>query len=116
MGLAAGSLRHRLDLEQRVETQDLKTGDMVYTWEAVATSLACSIEPMSAREFLQAQAIESAASVRVVIRWRNDVVAKMRLRDPLDGTIYNVLGVLADKDSNREYLTLPCSVGSADHG
>jgi hypothetical protein len=31
-----------------------------------------------------------------------------------NGTIYNIHGVLPDKKSGREYLTLACSTGAND--
>ena len=79
---------------------------MIPGWQDVATVWA-SIEPLSAREFIAAQAVQSDVSVRVSVRYRPGITAAMRLLH--DGKTYNITGVLADKDSGREYLTLPCA-------
>lgn len=110
-GIASGKLRHKVALQKQVRTQDPETGAMVTTWQTVANVWA-SVEPLSAREFIAAQAAQSAVSARIVIRHRPDVDATMRILHR--GRIYNIEGVLADPRSGREYLTLPCSEGVND--
>lgn len=114
MSFNAGQLRHRLDLQEKQETQDQTTGDVTAQWVTVAAALAASIEPLSAREFVAAQAVDSGVSVRVTIRARAGVVAKMRLVDVVTGKVYNIAGVLTDKQSGTQYMTLPCSEGTND--
>ena len=116
MTLEAGRLRHRVKIQRKVESQDSTTGAMNVTWEDVATVWA-AIEPVSAREFIQSKAYQSEVSARVVIRHREDVTASMRLvhsRPNKADKIYNIEGVLPDKDSGLEYLTLPVSAGVND--
>ena len=79
---------------------------MTTTWATVATVWA-AVEPLSAREFIAAQAVQSNVSVRITMRYRPGITSAMRLLH--DGKVYNITGVLADKDSGREYLTLPCA-------
>ena len=104
--MRAGKLRHRIALQRKAQTQNPITGAMVTTWVDVATVWA-AVEPLSAREFIAAQAVQSDVSVRVSVRYRPGITAAMRLLH--DGKTYNITGVLADKDSGREYLTLPCA-------
>lgn len=111
MSIASGKLRHKVALQRRVRTQDPVTGEITYQWQTVANVWA-SVEPLSAREFISAQAVQSKVSARIVIRHRSDVDASMRImhRDKL----YNIEGVLSDPRSGLEYLTLPCSEGVSD--
>ena len=104
--LKAGNLRHRIALQRKQQTQNPQTGAMVTTWVTEATVWA-AVEPLSAREFIAAQAVQSDVSVRIRVRYRPGITSAMRLLH--DGKVYNITGVLADKDSGREYLTLPCS-------
>ena len=110
--LKSGTLRHRVDIEQQVHTQNPQTGEMVTTWSVFAASIPASIEPLSAREFVQAAATQSQVTARVVMRYRAGVTAAMRIKH--GSTIYNIHGVLADKVSGQEYLTLPVSEGLND--
>ena len=109
--MRTGKLRHRITLQRPGLSQDPQTGEMVPGWQDVATVWA-SIEPLSAREFIAAQAGQSEVSARVVIRHRDDVDATMRAL--YRGKLYNIHGVLADQKSGLEYLTLPVSEGARD--
>ena len=111
MALSAGRLRHRVRIERPTYAQDPVTGEMVKSWELVpgAESVPAAIEPLSVREFMAAQQMQSEVSARIVIRRRPGIDATMRLVHR--GKIYNIHGVLPDADSGLEYLTLPCSQG-----
>lgn len=111
MALSAGRLRHRIRIERPGYTQDPITGEMTQGWELVADKVPAAIEPLSAREFIAAQAVQSAVTARIVIR-RRDVDAAMRIIHR--GRIYNIHGVLPDPKSGLEYVTLPCSEGVND--
>ena len=104
--LKAGNLRHRIALQRKQQTQNPQTGALLTTWVTEATVWA-AVEPLSAREFVAAQAVQSNVSVRITVRYRPGITAAMRILH--DGKVYGITGVLADKDSGREYLTLPCS-------
>lgn len=119
-----GRLRHRVRVERLEDvpdsngdsTQDSTTGEVTREWTLIRRQWA-AIEPLSAREFIQSQAPQSAASVRITLRWFSDLDGSIRLvyeRTGLDDVVYNVLGVLPDKDDGQEYVTLPCSVGVGD--
>jgi len=108
--IEAGRLRHRVVLQNPVETQDQDNGSVIVSWQDVAT-LWASIEPLSAREFVVAQAEDSKVTTRITIRYRSNINAKMRLYHAAKDQYYNIEGVLSDKDSGLEYITLPCSEG-----
>lgn len=108
--LPAGKLRHRVILERPYFIQNSDTGDMVASWEQFATVWA-AIEHISGREFVAAQAEESEVIGRITIRYRNDVLANMRIYHPATGLTYDIQAVLPDLESNRKFLTLPVSQG-----
>lgn len=109
--MEAGKLRHRITIQRPIRTQNPVSGTITQAWEDVATVWA-SIEALSAREFIAAQAVQSKVAARVVIRYREGIDASMRILHK--GKIYNIEGVLPDPKSGREYLTLPCSEGVND--
>lgn len=110
--MRAGKLRHRIRIERPGYTQDPITGEIRHEWELVADKVPAAIEPLSAREFIAAQAAQSEVTARIVIRRRDDIDATMRIIHR--GRIYNIHGVLPDPKSGLEYLTLPCSEGVND--
>lgn len=113
MSLPAGKLRHRVKLERPTYSQNTTTGEMTPTWTDEGT-VSATIEPSSAREFIAAQVTQSQIDTRITIRYRDDVAANWRATHIVNGSpgkIYNIYGALPDKESGREYLTLPCSSG-----
>lgn len=108
--IQAGKLRHRVILQNPVETQDQTTGAVIVSWQDIAT-LWSRIQPLSAREFIAAQAEASKVTTRITIRYRADISAKMRFYHAAKNQYYNIEGVLADEDSGLEYIILPCSEG-----
>jgi SPP1 family predicted phage head-tail adaptor len=105
----AGKLRHRVDFERRINTQDPVTGEVVPVWQKLATAVPASIEPLSAREFLAAKSLQSEVTTRIVVRYRAGLNAAMRIKH--GSRIYNPEGFLADPITGLEYLTIPCSEG-----
>lgn len=116
MNLKAGPLRHRIRLDRPTYVQNTTTGEQTLTWVVVATVWA-RIEPLSAREFIAAQANQSEITARIVIRYRSDVLPSWRavhMVNGVAGKVYNIHGVLADPESGLEWTTLPVSAGVND--
>ena len=124
MSIEAGRLRHRVRIERYAELldsngnvlQDPVSGEIPREWQEVATVWA-EIAPISGREFIMSQAIQSQVTARLTIRHRDDVDASMRavhVRKGRPDVVYNIKGVLADVESGLEYLTLPCSQGTGN--
>ncbi len=109
--IAAGRLRHRVQLQRQVYGQSPATGAQTVSWEPLADVWA-EVAPLSAREFVAAKAIDSEVTLRVTIRHREGVTDKCRVL--FRGKILNIHGVLPDPVSGLEYLTLPCSEGVND--
>jgi SPP1 family predicted phage head-tail adaptor len=108
MGIAAGSLRHRVTLQQPVQSRNETTGEAIDVWVAVDEVWA-AVEPLSAREFIQSAALQAEVVARITIRYRSDLLPTWRIVHG-DKT-YSIEGILADKESGVEYLTLPVSQG-----
>ncbi|GAA3721146.1 phage head closure protein [Oceanisphaera sediminis] len=109
--MRSGKLRHRITIERPGQTQDPDTGEILPDWTPVATVWA-SVEPLSAREFIAADAGQSKISAKVVMRYRSGIDATMRLLHR--GQAYNIHAPLPDPESGRHYLTLPVSMGTND--
>lgn len=107
MNLDAGRLRHRVAIERFEVTQDSVTGAVTESWTEIAKVWA-AVEPLSAREFVQSAAGQSEVTARITIRTR-EILATDRIIHR--GVAYNIRGVLADKDSGLEYITLPVGTG-----
>lgn len=107
--LHAGRLRHRVTIERRITTQD-SNGDVVVEWEPLVENEPAAIEPLSVRDFIASQAVQSEITTRITIRHRAGLTSDMRIRH--GDTIYNPQGWLADPDSGLEYLTAPCTQGA----
>lgn len=110
--MKAGKLRHRIIIQHHDSFQDMNTGEMVTGWTDFA-SVWASVEPLSARDFIAAQANQSEISARIVIRYRPGILSTMRIIHR--GKVYNIEGPpLPDADSGLEYLTLVVSAGVND--
>lgn len=110
MSIGAGDLRHRVLIQQQVTTRD-DDGVSHTTWVDVAAVWA-SVEPLSAREFIQSGQTQAAVTARITIRYRAGLQASMRILHR--GQVYNIAGLLPDKVSGLEYITIPVSAGVND--
>lgn len=108
--VATGTLRHRVLIQQQVTTRD-SDGVSQTAWADVATVWA-SVEPLSAREFIQSSQTQSAVTARITMRHRDGLLPSMRLIHR--GEIFNIAGLLPDKVSGLEYITIPVSAGVND--
>lgn len=106
-----GKLRHRVTIEKSGRTQDPETGEITLGWQAMATVWA-TVEPLSAKEFIAAQAGQSEVTARIKMRYRGDIGPTMRAK--YRGQVYNIHGVLPDPHSGRHWVTLPVSRGVND--
>ena len=110
--LRAGDLRNRITFQTRTETQDGTTGAVAYIW---ADSFTCwaDIEPLSGRELIAAQQLQSGVTHNVMVRYRSELsdpktVAGMRI---VFGTRYfNILACM-DQDSRRRAVVLQVEEG-----
>lgn len=119
--IKAGQLRHRIRIEALQDLrdstgeviQDPQSGEVMRAWVLVQEVWA-AIEPLSVREFVASNAMQSAVTARITIRYRDGLDASMRLIH--NGRIYNPSGFLADQWSGREYLTIPVAIAGVNEG
>jgi SPP1 family predicted phage head-tail adaptor len=76
-------------------------------WETVAEVWA-EVAPLSSREFIAAQSVQSEVRAKITIRAR---AIEPTMRIVHAGKVYNIAGVLPDNVSGQEYITLPVSEG-----
>lgn len=103
--MRAGDLRYLVNVQAFTTTQDPATGEMIEQWATVGQEWA-SIEGVSGREFLAADALQAETTFRVVMRYRADIAPAMRLEH--DGDQYEIKATLPDK--RRRRLVLMCKV------
>lgn len=109
MAQASGKLNHKVALQALIDgTQDPVTGEIPRTWVTIANPWA-EIVPMSVRDFLAAQSEQSEVRGRMVIRYRANIDATMRI--VYRGMSYDILGIQNDPVSGLEYMTLLTSAG-----
>lgn len=109
MTFHASTLRHRVTIQALQQTRN-EWGEFVTDWVDVARVWA-DVRPLSGREFIASQQVQSKVTARITIRYRAGIAASQRVlqRD----TTYNIEAVLPDPEMGREYLTLMCSTGAA---
>lgn len=115
MSLAAGRLRHRLRLEEYVDVLDSNgepiphnTDGTVQAWQLVR-EVRGAIEPLSIKAFIAVQSQQSKVIAHIVIRRTARIDPSMRFVH--GSTVYHIEGILADRESGREYITCPVSQG-----
>lgn len=111
--MRAGKLRHRIAFQAAGLVQDPETGEMLAGWETIWEKVPASVEPLSARDLIAAQAGQSEVSGRMVIRYRSGVLPTMRIIHR--GDVYDIQGQpMPDPDSGLEYLTILVAKGVND--
>ncbi len=112
--MQAGRLRHRGNIEQQVQKQDT-TGAVTGKWVVWAENVPFAIEDMSTREQFAAQQVQSSVSVRIRMRWRPGITAKMRIAhvpdtsNPTAIDYYDIEGPPTRDVTLRRELQLTCT-------
>ncbi|OPX87736.1 MAG: Phage head-tail joining protein [Pelotomaculum sp. PtaB.Bin104] len=102
--MRAGELRHRITIQEPVETLDsLKTP--VLSWQDVATVWA-AVEPLRGREYLEVKNTNTELSARIRIRYRRGINPSMRVK--YGSRIFNIESVIDFEERHRE-IHLMCS-------
>jgi SPP1 family predicted phage head-tail adaptor len=112
--MQAGRLRHWLTFQTPGEEEPDSDGAMSFEWLdafEVSTRMPCSVEALSGRELIAAQAVQSEVTTRIRTRYRPGFHSVQRAIGT-DGTIYNIRSVVPDEDSRRRYVTLLATSGT----
>lgn len=113
--LRAGALNYRITLQSRSTSQDA-SGGQILTWTDVAPVWA-NIDPLSGRELLAAQAVQSTMSHRITIRYQKQfadpkLMAMMRATMVKDGvTRYFNIHAARDINEMRHYIIMDAEEG-----
>lgn len=101
--MKAGDLRHQVTIQRLVQGQGA-SGEVTLTWTPFATVWG-AVEPLSGREYWQAQQTASETSIRVRVRYLAGVVPTMRV---LYGSrVFEILSIVDQEERHRE-LQLMC--------
>ena len=101
--MKAGALRHQVTIQRLTITQG-SAGEVIETWSDVATVYA-AVEPLSGREYWQAQQVAAETSIRVRIRYRAGLETTMRVIH--DDRTLEILSIVDPEERHRE-LQLMC--------
>ena len=104
--MRAGTMREKVTIEREIGVSDGQGGKSLI-WQLVARVCA-RVEPLRGREALQAMQVQDSQLYRVTIRYRSDVVPKMRL---VWGARTLNIRAVANLDEHRIYLELTAEAG-----
>jgi SPP1 family predicted phage head-tail adaptor len=99
---------HRIDIESYEEVSD-GMGGHTETWSTVETSLKAHVQPISGREYYQAQQIQNPVNVDVYTPY-NEVI-KPNMRVIYKSMNLNIISVI-DQGGMNKILCLKCSTSS----
>lgn len=110
--MRTGKLRKRVTIEQRGAGQST-AGQPNAGWTTFFTAWA-SIEPLSGREMLVAEAAQSELTHRVTLRYRAAAPVTAKMRVNYAGRFFNIRAVRDSEETHRVWI-LDCTE-SADRG
>jgi SPP1 family predicted phage head-tail adaptor len=97
-----GDLRHRITIEQVIETTDAN-GTITEEWITFATRWA-SVEPLEGRELFEAHQVNAEVSHRIRLWWLHGVIPKMRMK--FRNRIFTIDSVTNPAERNQELLVM----------
>lgn len=106
--LTPGKLRHRIELQQPVETPD-GAGGVTVSWQTYARPVA-QIVPLTGNERLAADRLENPLRKRIFLRFRADVQERHRVL--YKGLAHHITYVI-DVDEARRWLEVGVTQGVA---
>ena len=107
--MRAGSLRHTVTVQQRTELPDAY-GEPAQTWTTLHANQPASIEPLSGRELITAQAVQSDVTHRVRMRYVAGVQTKHRIL--FGSRVFDIRAVRNVDERNIE-LEMLCTEGAS---
>jgi SPP1 family predicted phage head-tail adaptor len=102
-GQEIANLRHQLALQSYIDASD-GAGGFERQWQTIA-SIWAQIMPGAPQPRFEAARQQAIVNHRIMIRWRPDVTAAMRLTD---GTVFYRINGAHDADGKRAYLVCYC--------
>ena len=117
--MRSGRLKHRLKLQQQVETQD-SFGGAVISWTTTATVWG-GVEALSGSEAFIADQVQGSLQVRIIIRYDSSwsgIDHTWRVEDANSGRKYDIKAVIQPEHRSRPntVIELMCFEGETDNG
>jgi len=116
--MSAQRYRHRIEFQERVETQDSNTGDIGWSWSTAYLDSTTPLDSVAAevltgpgREFNAADAKQAETTARSNCRWFPGVLPTWRIL--WDGKTFDIVSIETDATARREYR-LRCKDGLID--
>lgn len=117
--MRAGGLRDWMVFEDLLPEKD-SDGNVVYDSDGnvaedwvdafeVNTRMPVELTPLSGRELIAAQSVQSKVTHRIRVRYRPGFTSRMRGRQA--DFVYNIEAIVPDPNSGIEFVTLLCSSG-----
>lgn len=117
-GTNPGKYRHRIHIQERIETPDSETGAIGYVWSTVYLDSDTPLDSVPAevltgpgRELHAAGTKLAETTARISFRWFPGLLATMRIL--WDGKVYDIISIETDATARREYR-LNCKDGLSD--
>ena len=101
--MRAGVLRHRITIQEKVQTSD-GMGGYTESWQDLY-SLWAAIWPVSGREYIASGRKEGEVTHRIHIRYRDGILPSHRVK--YGSRIFDIRAVLNHEESNK-YIDLMC--------
>ena len=106
--MLAYRLRHRVAIQELVETQNTTTGAVTRAWENVwldtdteLSAVPAEVLTGAGKEFVQSGATQEQIAARINMRWFPGLTQKMRI--VWDTNIYNITSIETDTTGRMEY-------------
>ena len=97
--MQAGNLRHQIELQTNTPTTN-SFGEQIPVWTTQATVWA-SINPLAGREFVEAKQRKIDATVRIITRYRADMLPTPNWRVKFGNRIFDIDTVMNRNERNR---------------
>jgi SPP1 family predicted phage head-tail adaptor len=97
--MGINSLRHRVVIQSELASAD-GAGGYSLSWNFIATVWA-SVTPLSGREILAGQRLESRITHRIRMRYRSDITVTSSTRLSWNGRTFNIRAVINPGQRNR---------------
>ena len=111
-------LRHRVAIQEQVESQDSDTGAFSVFWQNVWLDSNTELDAVPAevltgagQEMIESQARQGEIAARINLRWFPGLTQKMRII--WEGQAFDIVSIETDITARREYR-LKCSAGLGD--
>lgn len=105
--MRSDKLRHRITIQQAIETQG-PTGEMSVVWSDFA-DVAASVEPLRGREFWAAKEMQAQVTTRIRIRYLEGVTPKMQvLFSKSSGIKSYLIDSVINEEERDKYMQLMC--------